>query len=119
MYYVNHSDTAFTQDDFWSDPTTKQLYKNHIEFMTSRKNSFNGRLYRDDPTIFAWNVINEPRCRSKECVEGTLLTDWINEMAEFIKSVDPNHMLTVGEEGFYKAGCEQEFNPGEWAQNTG
>lgn len=22
----------------------------------------NGRLYKDDPTIFAWDLINEPRC---------------------------------------------------------
>eukprot|EP01026_Neomeris_dumetosa_P037895 TRINITY_DN3080_c0_g1_i14.p1 TRINITY_DN3080_c0_g1~~TRINITY_DN3080_c0_g1_i14.p1 ORF type:complete len:758 (-),score=74.95 TRINITY_DN3080_c0_g1_i14:662-2935(-) len=119
MYYVNNSDTATTQDDFWLDPTTKQMYKNHIAFMTSRVNSFNNRTYRDDPTIFAWNVINEPRCRSEECKRGNLLSEWIHEMAGFIKSVDPNHMVTVGEEGFYKPGCEQEYNPGTWASNNG
>eukprot|EP01025_Chloroclados_australasicus_P066294 TRINITY_DN90_c2_g1_i2.p1 TRINITY_DN90_c2_g1~~TRINITY_DN90_c2_g1_i2.p1 ORF type:complete len:855 (-),score=84.66 TRINITY_DN90_c2_g1_i2:386-2809(-) len=119
MYYVNHSDTATTFDDFWVDETTKQLYKNHIEFMVSRVNTFNNRTYKDDPTIFAWNVMNEPRCHLEECTEGTLLADWIDEMAAFIKSVDPNHMITVGEEGFYKPGCEQQYNPGEWAEGSG
>ncbi len=26
------------------------------------RNTLNGRLYKDDPTIFAWDLINEPRC---------------------------------------------------------
>ena len=34
----------------------------HMEAMVSRRNSINGRLYRDDPTIFAWDLMNEPRC---------------------------------------------------------
>ena len=27
-----------------------------------RVNTINGRKYAEDPTIFAWNLINEPRC---------------------------------------------------------
>ena len=26
---------------------------------------------------------------------------WVNEMAEHMKDLDPNHLLTLGEEGFY------------------
>ena len=26
------------------------------------RNTINGRLYKEDPTIFAWDLINEPRC---------------------------------------------------------
>jgi hypothetical protein len=29
-----------------------------------RKNSINGLLYKNDPTILAWNLINEPRCET-------------------------------------------------------
>eukprot|EP01024_Parvocaulis_polyphysoides_P019407 TRINITY_DN1878_c1_g1_i5.p1 TRINITY_DN1878_c1_g1~~TRINITY_DN1878_c1_g1_i5.p1 ORF type:complete len:615 (+),score=98.81 TRINITY_DN1878_c1_g1_i5:117-1961(+) len=120
QYYVNQSETATERDDFWFDETTKQLYKNHIEFMTNRENTFNGRLYKNDPTIFAWNVINEPRCGRQECLTGNALSDWINEMAEFIKEQDPNHMVTVGEEGFYSGqGCDANVNPGEWAAEAG
>eukprot|EP01023_Acetabularia_acetabulum_P044570 TRINITY_DN4479_c0_g1_i2.p2 TRINITY_DN4479_c0_g1~~TRINITY_DN4479_c0_g1_i2.p2 ORF type:complete len:197 (+),score=28.51 TRINITY_DN4479_c0_g1_i2:167-757(+) len=32
MYYVNNSETAKTQDDFWKDETTKQMYKKHNRF---------------------------------------------------------------------------------------
>ncbi|KAK9826448.1 hypothetical protein WJX81_007622 [Elliptochloris bilobata] len=48
---------------------------------------------------------------------------WIDKMAEFVKSVDPNHMVTIGEEGFFAAGDPHESrNPsgsGGWASSTG
>jgi mannan endo-1,4-beta-mannosidase len=31
--------------------------------VVGRVNSVNGLRYRDDPTIFAWNIMNEPRCK--------------------------------------------------------
>eukprot|EP01024_Parvocaulis_polyphysoides_P038581 TRINITY_DN346_c0_g1_i2.p1 TRINITY_DN346_c0_g1~~TRINITY_DN346_c0_g1_i2.p1 ORF type:complete len:516 (-),score=70.28 TRINITY_DN346_c0_g1_i2:1578-3125(-) len=102
-----------------TDEEAKQLYKNHINFMVNRVNTFNGRAYKDDPTIFAWNIINEPRCRSDACVQGQAMSEWIDEMAAYIKSLDPNHLLTVGEEGFYKVGCFSGFNPDAWAESSG
>ena len=40
--------------------------------------------------------------------------DWIVDMSAYVKSVDPNHMLTVGEEGFYPASSPKaaSINPG-------
>jgi mannan endo-1,4-beta-mannosidase len=29
--------------------------------MLTRKNSISGVLYKDDPAIFAWELINQPR----------------------------------------------------------
>ena len=29
-----------------------------------RVNSISGRAYRDDATIFAWDLVNEPRCET-------------------------------------------------------
>lgn len=90
-------------EQFFSDPQAKQLFKAHLKVMLGRVNSINGRAYKDDPTIFAWDLINEPRCY--DC--GGLLAEWVQEMAAFVKSIDPNHMVTVGEEGFYPAGVPQ------------
>lgn len=57
-----------------------------------------GVQYSDDPTIMSWNLLNEPVCRG--CASGTI-AKWVQEMAPYVKSLDSNHLLTVGEEGFY------------------
>lgn len=49
-------------DPFFTDSDVKQLFKNHIDAMVNRRNTINNRLYKDDPTIFAWDLMNEPRC---------------------------------------------------------
>lgn len=42
-------------------------------------------------------------------------------MSKYLKKADPNHMITVGEEGFYTKGSSGEAsNPGTgWASLTG
>jgi endo-1,4-beta-mannosidase len=40
---------------------TKTLYKQHISTLTSRVNSVNGKVYKEDPAIMGWDVLNEPR----------------------------------------------------------
>lgn len=49
------------------------------------------------------------------------LQAWIDEMSKYLKKADPNHMITVGEEGFYTKGSTGEaVNPGTgWASLTG
>lgn len=109
-------------EDFFLMESVKQLYKDHAKVLLTRVNSITGVEYRNDPTIFAWNLINEPRCYLCDYD----LKEWIFEMAEYIKSIDPNHMLTVGEEGFYQGGTRgAQFNPEankgypSWADNEG
>ncbi len=38
---------------------------------------------------------------------GFALQQWIEEMAVHMKAVDPNHLVTIGEEGFYSTTCER------------
>ena len=110
---------TLTRDDFYTNPDTKRMYKDHVRAMLTRKNSVNGRVYRDDPTIFSYNIMNEPRCEG--C--GATLQSWIDEMAAFVRSVDPNHMITVGEDGFYSKEFSDpahlRMNPGAWADDQG
>lgn len=103
--------------DFYNDPTIKSWYKDFVTEVTSRTNSINGRVYSDDPTIMAYDLINEPRCEG--CPAGTV-TNWINEMAPFVKAAAPNTLLTVGEEGFYgEANPGNPGHPGTWAAGKG
>ena len=102
---------------FFSDPDCGRMYKANAKALIERVNAFTGVSYRDDPTIFAWELINEPRCRG--C--GARLQAWIEEMAKYVKRLDPNHMLSTGEEGFYAGDARgsARVNPEVWASTTG
>lgn len=81
-------------------------------------------MYRDDPTIIAWNLINEPRCESwlaanKDC--NKRFQAWVSEMSTHVRSLDPNHMITIGSEGFFGDSTPQlmQYNPQAWARELG
>ncbi|GMP44931.1 hypothetical protein CsSME_00013653 [Camellia sinensis var. sinensis] len=58
----------------------------------------------------AWELMNEPRCTSD--TSGSTIQGWITEMASYLKSIDSNHLLEAGLEGFYgQSGSQkQQFN---------
>lgn len=95
----------------------KDLYKQHIAVLLNRINEINGIRYKEDPTIMAWNLANELRC--KGCPSWIMQT-WIEEMCDWVKKIDPNHLVGVGYEGFYGANSSlQEHNPASWAGEEG
>jgi mannan endo-1,4-beta-mannosidase len=75
---------------FYGCAECQAWYRDHIATVIDRENPYTGLKYRDDPTIFAWELANEPR-RYPDA--------WIDETAAYIKSLDPNHMVTTGSEG--------------------
>ncbi|OUC90853.1 cellulase family glycosylhydrolase [Streptosporangium minutum] len=94
-------------DDFYTDPTIKGWYKNWISHLLNRVNPLTGVAYKDDPTVMAWELANEPRCKgsgnyptSPSC-STTTLTTWADEISRHVKAVDSEHLLSVGDEGFY------------------
>ncbi|KAF9610824.1 hypothetical protein IFM89_025190, partial [Coptis chinensis] len=108
-----------SNDSFFLDTSIRNYFKAYIKTVLTRKNSITGTEYRNDPTIFAWELMNEPRCMSDD--SGNLLQDWIEEMASFVKLIDKNHLLTVGFEGFYGSTSPEKLrmNPGDWASSLG
>ncbi|XP_019464057.1 PREDICTED: mannan endo-1,4-beta-mannosidase 6 isoform X1 [Lupinus angustifolius] len=108
-----------SDDDFFSDSTLRAYYKAHVKTVLNRVNTFTNITYKEDPTIFAWELINEPRCTSDS--SGDTLQEWIKEMAFYVKSIDPKHLLEIGVEGFYGPSTPQrvQLNPNSYAQQVG
>ncbi|KAK4341202.1 hypothetical protein RND71_039703 [Anisodus tanguticus] len=101
-----------SEDDFYTHPVLKDYYKNHVRKVVTRFNTITGMTYKDDPTIMAWELINEPRCKSD--YSGKIVNGWVQEMASFVKSIDKKHLLEIGMEGFYGDSMpeKKQFNPG-------
>ena len=80
-------------------------FRQYIEKIVNRTNTITGKKYKDDPTIMAWQLANEPRPGNGE--EGKqhfeVFSRWIDETSGFIKSLDANHLISTGNEGL--AGC--------------
>jgi mannan endo-1,4-beta-mannosidase len=113
-------DQTWYHDSFYTDPVIQQWYRDWIAHLLNRVNIYNGIAYKDDPTIMTWELGNEPRClsagaygRSPDCTTQTLI-EWADEMSTYIKSIDSNHLVSVGDEGFY---CLP--NPTHWTENCG
>ncbi len=95
--------------EFYTNAVVKAAYKDWAAALVNRKNTINGVMYRDDPTIFAWELANEPRCIgdapfNAQGWTGDTITQWADEMSAYVKSIDPNHMVAVGDEGFLTSG---------------
>eukprot|EP01024_Parvocaulis_polyphysoides_P033636 TRINITY_DN2987_c0_g1_i1.p1 TRINITY_DN2987_c0_g1~~TRINITY_DN2987_c0_g1_i1.p1 ORF type:complete len:487 (+),score=75.95 TRINITY_DN2987_c0_g1_i1:88-1548(+) len=113
IYWAYGTVAGRTVADFYTDETVKLLYKAHVHTTLNRVNSKTGIRYKDDPTILAWNLINEPRCAGCSL---NVIESWVSEMAAYIKSIDPNHLVTVGTEGFHdQTSPANGDNPGSWA----
>ncbi|OMO75164.1 Glycoside hydrolase, family 5 [Corchorus olitorius] len=97
----NQGQSIGSDDDFFSNSVT----------VLTRRNSLTGVAYKDEPTIMAWELMNEPRCTSDP--SGKTMQAWITEMAAHVKSIDGNHLLEAGLEGFYgpSSSEKQQYNP--------
>jgi mannan endo-1,4-beta-mannosidase len=80
---------------FYSNPAAVDILNNHILHIVTRTNTLTGKPYREDPAIMAWQLGNEPR--GVDNVDA--YRKWISQTAALIKSLDQNHLLTIGSEG--------------------
>lgn len=83
------------KDDFWTNRQLIDDFKSTINYIINRKNTVTGSLYRDDKAILAWETGNELQCPHS----------WTSEIAAYIKSLDPNHLVI---DGFHAPVLRQE-----------
>lgn len=87
----------FGHDDFYSDPIIRGWFRNYIATILNRLNTITNIRYKDDPYIFGWELANEPRSSDRTAQR---VYHWSVEMSSYIKSLDQNHLVGTGEEGF-------------------
>jgi mannan endo-1,4-beta-mannosidase len=81
---------------FYTIPAAVEQSHAGIRSLLTRVNAINRRAYREDPTIMAWQLCNEPR--GIDQVEA--FHRWIDTTSALIKSLDPNHLVSIGSEGY-------------------
>ncbi|KAJ7138469.1 CEL4a mannanase [Mycena crocata] len=93
-------------DLFYTNPTVIAAFKTYVQAIVTR--------YANEPTIMAWELANEPRCSgsntaaSSACTVSTITT-WATTMSAFIKSLDSNHLVAIGDEGFFNQPGNPDF----------
>jgi mannan endo-1,4-beta-mannosidase len=81
-----------TRHSFYTNETIKGWYKDWLEHVTNRVNALTGVPYKDDPTIFAWELANEP--------DGSNVHHWAAEMSAYLKNdLGVSQMVAAGAQG--------------------
>jgi mannan endo-1,4-beta-mannosidase len=82
---------------FYSNQETRRLYREHVRRIVARRNTVTGVLYRDDPVIFGYELMNEPQAPTGRWAERRA---WVAEMSAYVKSLDPDHLIAPGTWGY-------------------
>ncbi|MBR1547896.1 MAG: cellulase family glycosylhydrolase [Prevotella sp.] len=88
-----------------SNEKAHQLFYDYVRFIISRTNRYTGKKYADDPAIMSWQIGNEPRAFSKDALPD--FEKWLAEASALIRSLDANHLISIGSEGSW--GCENDY----------
>ena len=91
---------------FATNEKAHQLFYDYVRFILSRTNRYTGKAYKDDPAIMSWQIGNEPRAFKKEVLPQ--FEEWLSEASALIRSLDPNHLISIGSEGAW--GCEGDLS---------
>ncbi|KAF5327780.1 hypothetical protein D9619_004756 [Psilocybe cf. subviscida] len=99
--YVREFGESSNHDEFYTNPTIMSHFLNYTSVIVSR--------YRNNTSIFSWEVANDPRCGSSlpaspSCNTTTVTTFHVT-VSQHIKTVDPNHLISSGNQGFICDNC--------------
>lgn len=85
-------------DLFYETDTAQNAFKQTIKTVINRINSITGIAYKDDRSIMAWQLANEPR-NGKDSLKQAAMMKWVFDASAYIKSLDTNHLVSIGTEG--------------------
>ena len=93
---------------FVTNDSAKKMAADHVRKIVGRTNSITGKPYSESPAIMSWQVANEPRAFARDSVTKESFYEWVTSTASLIKSLDPNHLVSTGSEGYI--GCEGDLD---------
>jgi mannan endo-1,4-beta-mannosidase len=80
---------------FYTIPDAITQYHGVVKQLINRVNTITKVPYKEDPTIMAWQLANEPRGDAYP----DAMQKWIDETASLIKQEDTKHLVSTGSEG--------------------
>ncbi|KAF8656160.1 hypothetical protein AX16_002729 [Volvariella volvacea WC 439] len=103
--YVRNFGTIREHDQFYLNEEIVQAFLHYVTRIVER--------YKDSPAILQWEIANDARCRSSLPASNNcntvVTTEWFARVARHIKSIDPNHLVTAGTQGFVCVGCPRPY----------
>ena len=118
-----------SKQSFYCNDDVIKKYKGYVATMLNRVNTVNGLAYKNDPGIMSIEVANEPHtednyetsghvdasCKSiANGKPGEIVHHWLSDITTFVRSVDGNHLISTGEEGYRTHG---DVSKNEWVHN--
>ena len=83
---------------FWECASCEARYREHVRRLVTRVNPLTGLAYADDPTIFAWELMNEAEAAGS--IGEAAMIAWIDRQARFVRTLDARHMISAGHIGY-------------------
>lgn len=88
----------------YATPAANELYLAYTAHLLTRRNTVNGRIYNEDPTIMTWELANEPRpgVDGEETMKDVPhFCKWVDATARFIHERAPRQLVCTGSEGIH------------------
>ena len=88
-----------------NQPAVKRFF-GYVRTLVTRTNSVTGTAYRDDPDADELAALQRtaPRAFRRRCMQAILPAyyKWIDDSAALIRSLDPNHLVSLGHGGHHR-----------------
>ncbi|SFD86374.1 mannan endo-1,4-beta-mannosidase [Chitinophaga sp. CF118] len=94
---LNWDDLRENTSKFYSCEPCQKDYEKQLRLVLNHVNKYTKQKYIDEPSIMAWELANEPRPMRTAAVDK--YKQWTSSVAKLIKSIDHNHLVTLGTEG--------------------
>lgn len=78
--------SLINMEPFWTDGRVIADVEAHVKALLDHVNVYTGVAYKDDPTIFGWDLLNG----------GGSPTPWTRRIAVYIRSLDRRHLILSG-----------------------